>query len=135
MKKNVFFYSKKTSQPRKKLKFCMKKSQKNDKKRYQKDHPAPQKLKFCKKKSVFFYSKIPPILAKNKTFEWKKKNVFLFFFFCFFPFFFLLDFFSLLRFLFKITLKKMKFCMKNLKSSYPWWLWKKKSRPPTSPNF
>ena len=32
----------------------------------QKDHPAPQKLKFCMKKIVFFYSKIPPSTAKNR---------------------------------------------------------------------
>ena len=86
MKKNVFFYSKKTSQPRKKLKFCMKKWQKNDKKRYQKEHPAPQKLKFGMKKKVFFLLKkttqprkklkfckkitFSPIPAKKWSFAW-----------------------------------------------------------------
>ena len=45
-----------------------KKLKKNSKKSHfftQKDHPAPQKLKFCMKKIVFFYSKRPPSLAKN----------------------------------------------------------------------
>ena len=66
-----FFLLKKTSQPRKKLKFCMKKWQKNDKKRYQKEHPAPQNLIFCMKKKFFFYSKRSPTLAKNWIFAWK----------------------------------------------------------------
>ena len=69
--KNCLFLLKKTSQPRKKLKFCMKKWQKNDKKRYQKEHPAPQNLIFCMKKKFFFYSKRPPTLAKNWIFAWK----------------------------------------------------------------
>ena len=93
MKKKVFFYSKNTSQPRKKLKFCMKKSQKNDKKRYQKDHPAPQKLKFCKKKSVFFTQKYHPSSQKTEVLS-EKKNIFFFlFFFCFFSFYFSFGFF------------------------------------------
>merc|ERR1712243_156679 len=37
----------------------------------QKDHPAPQKLKFCLKKIVFFNSKRPPSLAKNRNFACK----------------------------------------------------------------
>ena len=45
----------------------MKKSQKNDKKRYQKDYPAPQKLKFCKKKSVFFTQKDHPAWQKTEV--------------------------------------------------------------------
>ena len=93
--KSFLFLLKKTSQPRKKLKFCMKKWQKNDKKRYQKEHPAPQNLIFCMKKKFFFYSKIPPTLAKNKSFEWKKIYFFSFYFsFDFFLFIFLLIFFS-----------------------------------------
>ena len=131
--KMCFFLLKKTSQPRKKLKFCMKKWQKNDKKRYQKEHPAPQNLIFCMKKKFFFYSKRPPTLAKN----WISPTPLVSFYFSsvFFLFIFLLFLFLFLRFLFKFTLKKMKFCMKNLKSSYLWGFWKKKSRPPTSPNF
>ena len=39
--------------------------QKNDKKRYQKEHPAPQKLKFCMKKNVIFTQK--DHLASQKT--------------------------------------------------------------------
>ena len=38
---------------------------------YQKDHPAPQKLKFCMKKNVFFYSKRPPSPAKSWSIAWK----------------------------------------------------------------
>ena len=49
----------------------MKKWQKIDKKSSQKEHPAPQKLKFCKKKKFFFYSKRPPNPAKNSNFAWK----------------------------------------------------------------
>ena len=70
-KKNCLFWLKKTSQPPKKKKFCMKKWQKIDKKSSQKEHPAPQKLKFCKKKKFFFYSKRPPNPAKNSNFAWK----------------------------------------------------------------
>ena len=97
MKKNVFFYSKKTSQPRKKLKFCMKKSQKNDKKRYQKDHPAPQKLKFCKKKIIFFTQKYHPSSQKTEVLIEKKNNFFLFIFLLLFFFLFFFWIFSLDR--------------------------------------
>ena len=161
-------------------------------KRYQKDHPDPQKLKFCMKKNVFFYSKRPPSPAKSWSFEWKMpknwqkidqknekppqktrsfawkiENC---------PTYG--DFEKLTkkcqkkvpkrartcskswRFAWKIEnhptyedfekltkvpkkgtkkstylLKKLKFCMKNWKSSYLWGFWKKNSRPPTSPNF
>ena len=62
MKKCVCFLLKKTSQPRKKLKFCMK----NDKKRNQKEHPVPQKLKFCMKKRVFLLKKTSQPLKKLK---------------------------------------------------------------------
>ena len=37
----------------------------------QKDHPPPQKLKFCLKKNVFFYSQRPPSLARKLNFAWK----------------------------------------------------------------
>ena len=43
--KKCLFLLKKTTQPRKKLKFCMKKCQKNDKKIEQKNHPTPQKTR------------------------------------------------------------------------------------------
>ena len=41
--KNCLFLLKNSTQPRKKLQFYMKKCQKIDKKRYQKEHPAAQK--------------------------------------------------------------------------------------------
>ena len=159
--------------------------QKNDKKLYQKEHPASQKLKFYIKNVYFFYSKRLPSLAKNWNFAWKnhkkitkkgtkkttqprknqsfvrkkvffllkntthprkkqkflvkKKYNFSFYFLLIFFFLFFFWFFSLDRkkngILFIIEAKKMKFCMKNLKASYLWGFWKKKSRPPTSPNF
>ena len=71
----------------------MKKSQKNDKKRYQKDHPAPQKLKFCKKKIIFFTQKYRPSSQKTEVLIEKKKKSF-YFSFAFFLFIFLFDFFS-----------------------------------------
>ena len=85
-----FFLLKKTTQPRKNWSFVWKKlsfftqkdlpaSQKTEffyekkkcQKRYQKDHPDPQKLKFCMKKIVFFYSKNLPAPQKTEGF-WKK---------------------------------------------------------------
>ena len=118
-KKICLFWLKKTSQTRKKQKFCMTKWQKNRQKSSQKEHPAPQKLYFCQKKIVFFYSKIPPSPAKNWNFA--RKN----------------DQKMTKKFPQKSTQprKNLKFCMKNWKSSYLWGFWKKKSRPPTSPNF
>ena len=138
MKKNVFFYSKKTSQPRKKLKFCMKKSQKNDKKRYQKDHPAPQKLKFCKKKFIFFTQKYHPSSQKTEVLIEKKNKLFLFIFFWFFLFIFLLDFFSWSKKnwdSFYNRSKKNEVLHDKFKIVIPMGILKKKSRPPTSPNF
>ena len=69
--KNCLFWLKKTSQPRKKQKFCMTKWQKYRQKSSQKEHPAPQKLKLCKKKKFIFYLKRPPNPAKNSSFAWK----------------------------------------------------------------
>ena len=113
--KYCIFYSKKTTQPPKKLMFSIKNWQKID----QKAHPAPQKVKFCMKKIVFFYSHRPPRLPKHWIGAWKndkkvpkkgtKKSIH--------------------------SRKKLKFCMKNWKSSYLWGFWKKNSRPPTSPNY
>ena len=107
-------------------------------KRYQKDHPAPQKLKFCKKK-YFFYSKIPPILAKNRSFYWKKNNCFLFIFLLLFFFLFFFWIFSLDRKKnwdsFYNRSKKNEVLHEKIKIVLPMGILKKKSRPPTSPNF
>ena len=43
--KECIFLLKKTTQPRKKLKFCMKKCPKNDQKMDPKNHPTPQKTR------------------------------------------------------------------------------------------
>ena len=74
---------------------------------------------------LFFLGKvkktsISPLLMKKLQIT--RKNFFLFLF-------------DEIKFLFIFIWKKMKFCMKNWKSSYLWGFWKKKSRPPTSPNF
>ena len=61
LKNNVFFLLKKTSQPRKKQKICMKKWQK----KYQKEHPDPQKREVLHKKKYFFTQKDLP--ASQKT--------------------------------------------------------------------
>ena len=99
------------------------------KKKNQKDHPSPQKVKFSKKKSVFFNQKYHPSSQKTEVLSEKKLIIFLLI--VFFLFFFW--FFSLDRkkngILFIIEAKKMKFCMKNLKSSYLWGFWKKISTP------
>ena len=114
------FFTQKDLPASQKTEILHEKWQKNDKKRYQKEHPAPQKLKFCMKKKVFFYSKKPPSLAKNKIFAEKKYK--------------------------KMTKNwpkkadnqawNLKFCMKNLKSSYLWGFWKKILDPHSLiPNF
>ena len=77
--KQCLFLLKKTSQPRKKQKFCMKKWQKIDKKRYQKEHPPPQKREFLHKKMSFFTQKEHPasqkieVLHEKMTKNWQKK--------------------------------------------------------------
>ena len=73
--KKCRFLLKKTIQPRKNLKFCIKKWHK----RYQKDHPSPQKLKFCMKKKYFFTQKDhppphkPEVLHEQMRKNWQKR--------------------------------------------------------------
>ena len=112
--KCVYYFTQKDLPASQKTEIVLEKMTKNWQKSSQKEHQTPQKVKFCMKKMVFFYSKIPPSPAKNWNFAWKNDK--------------------------KLTKKiknhlNPKFCMKNWKPSYLWGFWKKKSRPPTSPNF
>ena len=135
-KKMSFFTQKRPPSLAKNWNFAWKNHKKMTKKGTKKTTQPRKNWSFVRKKVFFFTQKYHPSSQKTELLSEKKNIFFSFFFsFAFFLFIFLLDFFSFLRFLFKITLKKMKFCMKNLKSSYLWGFWKKKSRPPTSPNF
>ena len=117
-KKHVVFFTQKDLPASQKTEILHEKWQRNEKKSTKKSTQPRKNWSFAWKK-FFFYSKRPPSLAKNWIFAWKNDK--------------------------KLTKKwpkkadtsskMLKFCMKNLKSSYLWGFWKKKSRPPTSPNF
>ena len=62
------FLTKKDLPASQKTEFLHEKMTKKCQKRYQKDHPDPQKLKFCMKKIVFFYSKNLPAPQKTEGF-------------------------------------------------------------------
>jgi len=136
-KKMSFFTQKRPPSLAKNWNFAWKNHKKMTKKGTKKTTQPRKNWSFVRKK-VFFLLKNTTHPRKKQNF-WvkKKKNLFIFLLLFFFLFFFWI--FSLDRkkigILFIIEAKKMKFCMKNLKSSYLWGFWKKKSRPPTSPNF
>ena len=63
--KNFYFFTQKDLPASQKTEIVHEKMTKKCQKRYQKDHPAPQKLKFCIKKKSFFTQKYHP--ASQKT--------------------------------------------------------------------
>ena len=109
-KKGIFLL-KKTSQPLKKLKFCIK----NDKK-FPERASSPTKTEVLHEK---LKTVLPMGILKKKILDPQQK--------------WQID----KKFTQKNTHphNNLKFCMKNIKSSYLWGFWKKNSRPPTSPNF
>ena len=68
------FFTQKDHPASQKTEVLHEKMKKNDKKRNLKQHPAPQKLKFCMKKVFFFSQKDLPAPQKTEILHEKMTN-------------------------------------------------------------